>query len=124
MLYNDAEVDGDICKAVLETLNALCEAEEGTAKEKELGMKCTDVLLENEKPVHTLVGLMADTGYYTRLGALQLLLTLLKNKRQPVQSYFLTSPTGPTGLLSTLEDKREVIRNGVYSLCERRNPLM
>jgi len=116
VLYNDAEVDSDIGKAVLETLNALCDAEEGSAKDKELGVKFTDLVLATEKPVHSLVALLKDNSFYTRLSTLQFLLTLLRTRRQPVQAYFLTAPEGPASILATLEDKREIIRNGALTM--------
>lgn len=112
VLFNDAEVDADIGKAVLETLNLLCDVEDPTPGNKELGFKHTDYVLENEKTAHTLFSLIGDTGFYTRFATLQYLCTLLQNRRQPMQGYFLTSPVGARSVISVLEDKREIIRNG------------
>lgn len=112
VLYNDAEVDGDIGKAVLETLIALCEVEDGTPIAKELGFKHTDIVLASEKTVHSLFALLADINFYTRLATLQYLSVLLQNRRQVVQGYFLKAPVGATSIISVLEDKREIIRNG------------
>lgn len=114
VLSNDAEVDADIGKAVLETLNILCDVEDTTSGSKELGFKHTDYVLANEKTAHILFSLMGDTNFYTRFATLQYLCTLLQNRRQPVQSYFLTSPVGARSAISVLEDKREIIRNGEY----------
>lgn len=111
VLYNDAEVDPDIGKAVLETLNILCDVEE----QKDLGLKHTEVVLATEQAVHSLFALMVDNNFYTRFGTLQLLSTLLHNRRQVVQSFFLTAPTGPASVTSCLEDKREIVRNGTKS---------
>ncbi|KAE9402781.1 hypothetical protein BT96DRAFT_974050 [Gymnopus androsaceus JB14] len=114
VLYNDAEVDPDIGKAVLETLNILCDVEE----QKELGLKHTDAVLVTEQPVHSLFALLVDNNFYTRFGTLQLLSTLLHNRRQVVQSYFLTAPTGPASVTSCLEDKREIVRNEAISMVQ------
>lgn len=108
VLYNDAEVDSDIGKAVLETLNLLCDVEDS----KEIALRHTDAVLATEKPTHTLFSLLADNNFYTRLAVLTYLSTLLHNRRQVVQGYFLTAPVGATSVISTLEDKREIIRNG------------
>lgn len=109
VLSNDAEVDAEIGKAVLETLNILCDVEDGG---KELGFKHTDYVLANEKATHTLFALLGDSNFYTRFATLQYLSTLLQNRRQVVQGYFLKAPTGTGSVISVLEDKREIIRNG------------
>ena len=112
VLYNDSEVDADIGKAVLETLNALCDTEDPTPGSNELGSKHTNFVLANEKLTHSLFSLLGDTNFYTRFATLQYLTTLLRNRRQVVQSYFLTAPAGPRSVIMALEDKREIIRNG------------
>jgi hypothetical protein len=112
VLSNDAELDADIGKAVLETLYILCEAEDGTPAAKELGFKYTDCVLANEKATYTMLSLLGDTNFYIRLATLQYLTVLLQNRRQVVQGYFLTSPSGATNVISVLEDKRNIIRNG------------
>ena len=112
VLYNDSVVDADTGKAVLETLNALCDTEDPTPGSKELGSKHTNFVLANEKTTHSLFSLLGDTNFYTRFATLQYLTTLLRNRRQAVQSYFLTAPAGPGSAIMALEDKREIIRNG------------
>ncbi|KAF8645775.1 hypothetical protein AX16_007584 [Volvariella volvacea WC 439] len=107
VLANDAEIDSDIGKAVLETLIILCEVDE----EKELGLKHTDIVLANESTTHMLFALLGDNNFYTRLSALQFLTVLLHNRRQVVQKYFLTAPVGPGTVMAAVEDKREIIRN-------------
>ncbi|KAG7091311.1 hypothetical protein E1B28_010356 [Marasmius oreades] len=107
VLYNDAEVDPDIGKATLETLTMLCDVEE----ERDLGFKNTDAILENEQALHALMALLADNNFYTRFATLQFLSILLQNRRQRVQSYFLTAPSGSRSIIAVLEDKREIIRN-------------
>uniref|UniRef100_A0A0W0GDD6 General vesicular transport factor p115 n=1 Tax=Moniliophthora roreri TaxID=221103 RepID=A0A0W0GDD6_MONRR len=114
VLYNDAEVDSDIGKAVLETLNVLCDVEDGN----DLGLKYTDAVLENEQALHVLLGLLADNSFYTRFSTLQFLSTLLRNRRQRVQGYFLTAQAGPRSIVAVLEDKREIIRNEAIAVLQ------
>lgn len=116
VLQNDAEVDADIGKAVLETLNTLCEAEDSGPGAKELGFKHTDYILSNEKATHKLFALLGDTNFYIRYPTLQYLTTLLQNRRQILQGYFLKAPAGPASVIAVLDDKREITRNGELSL--------
>jgi hypothetical protein len=114
VLQNDAEVDADIGKAVLDTLNILCEVnEDSTAQSKELSFKHIDVVLADDKTAHKLFALLGDHSFYLRLAILQFLITLLQNRRQVVQGYFLKAPVGPTTVIATLDEKREIIRTGV-----------
>ncbi|KAJ7672122.1 p115 like vesicle tethering protein [Mycena rosella] len=114
VLSNDAEVDADIGKAVLETLNILCDVEES----KELGFKHTDHVLANDRAIHTLFALLADHTFYTRFATLQYLSTLLQNRRQVVQGYFLKAAAGPSSVILVLEDKREIIRNEAVTMVQ------
>ncbi|KAF5326594.1 hypothetical protein D9611_000259 [Ephemerocybe angulata] len=118
VLVNDAELDADIGKAVLETLYILCDTEDSAPNGSSLGFKHTDVLLSQDKPVHTLFALLKDTNFYTRFPALQLLSSLLQNRRQTVQGYFLTAPAGPGSIIAVLEDKREIIRNETITMVQ------
>ncbi|KAI0828051.1 p115 like vesicle tethering protein [Trametes gibbosa] len=112
VLQNDAEVDADIGKAVLETLIILCEVDENApAATREMGYRHTDVVLADEKVAQKLFALMADHSFYLRYSALQFLSSLLQNRRHLVQAYFLKAPVGVTSLIALLEDKREIIRN-------------
>lgn len=122
VLENDADVDADMGKAVLETLNSLCDVgDSATAESKALGLKHTDVVLKNDKAAQKLFGLLRDTSFYVRFSSLQFLATLLQNRRQIVQGYFLKAPDGPSSVLATLEDKREIIRNGEHALAVYRS---
>ena len=114
VLSTDAEVDADIGKAVLETLDLLCDAEDTSPGSKESGLKHTNQVLANEKAINTLFSLLGDLTFYTRFASLQLLSTLLRNRRQTVQGYFLKTSTGPASVISVLEDKREIIRGGEF----------
>ncbi|KAF7982993.1 hypothetical protein HWV62_24604 [Athelia sp. TMB] len=112
VLQNDAEIDSDIGKAVLETLNTLCDTDESTSPGgKDLGFKHTDYILANEKATHCLFALLGDTNFYIRYATLQLLSTLLQSRRQVVQAYFLKAPAGPGSVIAVLDDKREITRN-------------
>ena len=115
VLQNDAEIDADIGKAVLETLNTLCDTTEDSGA-KELGFKNTDYVLANETPTHTLFTLLGDANFYIRYATLQYLTTLLQNRRQVIQGYFLKTPAGPASVIAVLDDKRDIIRNGEYAL--------
>ena len=117
VLQNDAEVDADIGKAVLETLIILCEVDENApAAARDLGYKHTDAVLADDRVAQKLFALMADHSFYLRYSALQFLSALLQNRRQVVQAYFLKAPVGVTSLIALLEDKREIIRNGTSYL--------
>ncbi|KZT69676.1 hypothetical protein DAEQUDRAFT_248604 [Daedalea quercina L-15889] len=112
VLLNDAEIDADIGKAVLETLNVLCEADDAASTQaRELGFRHTDQVLKDEKVAHKLFALLADHSFYLRVSILQFLSTLLQNRRQVVQGYFLNAPVGPTSFVSVLEEKRDIIRH-------------
>lgn len=117
VLANDAEIDGDIGKAVLETLNILCDVDEASTGGKELGIKHTDFVLANEQTTHFLLTLLGDSNFYTRFATLQYITTLLRNRRQVVQNYFLKASVGPGNVIAVLEDKREIIRNGESFFC-------
>ncbi|KAI0919128.1 hypothetical protein AcV5_002123 [Taiwanofungus camphoratus] len=112
VLQNDAEIDADIGKAVLETLNILCEVDDAApVQARELGFQHTDQVLVDDKIAHKLFVLLADNSFYLRFHALQFLATLLQNRRQVVQKYFLNAPVGPTSFVTILEEKREIIRH-------------
>lgn len=113
VLQNDADIDSDIGKAVLETLNTLCDTDESTSPGgKDLGFKHTDYVLSNDKAANCLLALLGDTSFYIRYATLQLLSTLLQNRRLVVQAYFLKAAAGPASVIAVLDDKREILRNG------------
>jgi hypothetical protein len=112
VLQNDAEIDADIGKAVLETLNTLCDTEDSIPGGKEIGFKHTDYILANERTTHILFSLLGDANFYIRYATLQFLTTLLQNRRQVIQPYFLKAAVGPASVIAVLDDKREITRNG------------
>ncbi|KAL4068742.1 p115 like vesicle tethering protein [Scleroderma yunnanense] len=114
VLQDDADIDPDIGKAVLETLNSLCDVDDASNekdKEKELSLKHTDYFLNGEQASHTLFKLLGSSQFYIRFTTLQLLSTLLQNRRTVVQNHFLKAQNGVSSIISVLGDKREIIRN-------------
>jgi intracellular protein transport protein USO1 len=118
VLEKDTDIDAETGKAVLETLTILCELSgEGdgaisSGGGKDVGMKHTDLVLENPKAANKLFQLLGDQTFYTRYATLQLLQVLLHNRRSVVQGYFIKSALGFGNVISVLEEKREIIRNG------------
>ncbi|KAL5512469.1 hypothetical protein ACEPAG_3122 [Sanghuangporus baumii] len=113
VLENDAEIDSEIAKAVLETLHLLCDVGDASpsAESKALALKYSDEVLKTDKPTQKLFVLLGDQNFYVKYSALQLLATLLHNRRQLVQSYFLKVQDAPANVLDTLDNRREIIRN-------------
>ena len=125
MLERDAPEDMETAKAVLETLNLLCEVDEATSGEGQSikqhshahsrepgpGLRNTDRFLSMESPLHALLFLLGKEQFYVRFFSLQLLGTLLANRPDVVQKYVLKAPGGSGRLVEVLEDKREIIRN-------------
>lgn len=116
VLDGDAQVDPDVAKALLQTLNTLCEVEIGgdfTAEHRETALSNTDKLLQDPKHTQKLFGLLPDPSYQTKFGTLQLLNTLVTNRRSVVQSHFLNAPEYSQTVTAVLEEKRDIIRNGM-----------
>ncbi|KAG8788388.1 hypothetical protein FRC15_004668 [Serendipita sp. 397] len=114
VLNGDAQVDPEVAKALLQTLNTLCEVDgslDGTAEQRDMALKNTDLLLKDPKYTQKLFGLLNDTSFYTRYGALQLLNTLVSNRRSVVQAHFVNAPEYSQTVTSVLEEKRDMIRN-------------
>jgi hypothetical protein len=122
-LDGDAQVDPEVAKAVLQTLNTLCEVDSGpesNAAQRETALKNTDRVLQDPKHTQKLFGLLTDASYYTRYGALQLLNTIVANRRNIVQSHFINAPENSQTVTSILEEKRDIIRNGMGLSIARR----
>ncbi|PLW51949.1 hypothetical protein PCASD_00881 [Puccinia coronata f. sp. avenae] len=109
--------DQDMAKAVLETLNILCELEEtepGRPPTANCGVTHVDTFLMNPGPTHALLSLLSTTSFYIRFFSLQLLGTLLTApapRPSTLQAHFLTAPGGLGTILSVLDDTREILRN-------------
>jgi hypothetical protein len=118
VLDGDAQVDPEVAKALLQTLNILCEVDAGveaTAEQRETALRNTDKVLQDPKYTQKLFGLLTDSSYHTKYGTLQLLNTLVTNRRSVVQSHFLNAPEYSQTVTTVLEEKRDIIRNGSHS---------
>ncbi|KAG8811533.1 hypothetical protein FRC17_002410, partial [Serendipita sp. 399] len=114
VLDGDAQVDPEVAKALLQTLNTLCEVNgslDGTAEQRDMALRNTDLVLKDPKYTQKLFGLLNDASFYTRYGALQLLNTLVSNRRTVVQNHFVNAPEYSQTVTSILEEKRDMIRN-------------
>lgn len=80
------------------------------------GLRNTDVFLSTPTPLHTLLTLLTPTHFYLRFFSLQLMGILLGNRSSVVQSHVLTAAGGVGRLVETLDDNREIIRNGAFWL--------
>ncbi|KAJ3083152.1 Vesicle-mediated ER to Golgi transport protein, partial [Quaeritorhiza haematococci] len=117
VLQND-RMDVEIIKAVLETLNHLCSADEegaGQAKQQKsssnLGVMFTEIYIKDPRNVHLLLDILEEVDFYVRFYSVQLLATLLNNMGPQLQDCILTSPMGISRLIDLLDDRREIIRN-------------
>ncbi|WWC61902.1 uncharacterized protein I303_104488 [Kwoniella dejecticola CBS 10117] len=104
VLEHDAPYDTEIAKAALETLMQLCETAEKPAKD-DLGLKFTDMFLEQPKPLHSLLALLSNSpSFYPRFYSLQYLSQLLASRPTIAQSYIMSAPPpGVDGILSVLD---------------------
>ncbi|WVQ77812.1 hypothetical protein IAR50_007502 [Cryptococcus sp. DSM 104548] len=104
VLEHDAPFDVEIAKATLETLMQLCETAEKPAKD-DLGLFFTDAFLEDPKPAHTLINLIAASGsFYPRFFSIQFLSQLLASRPQVAQAYIMSAPPpGIDGILAVLD---------------------
>lgn len=137
VLEEDAPQDVEVAKAVVETLSLLCEIEQVDGRVRlcchlqhlpiteskfssfqpvrdDSGLRNTDVFLTTATPLHTILDLLTPMHFYLRFFSLQLLGILLANRSSMVQSHVLTAPGGVGRLVETLNDSREIIRNGEH----------
>jgi hypothetical protein len=79
----------------------------------------TDKLLEDEKTAHKLFALLGDQDHLLRFDACVLLITVLQNRPQRVQEYFLKAPVGPSPVIALLEGEKEIVGQGEHlvALC-------
>ena len=114
VLEHDAPVDEEIAKAVLQTLNTLCEVDVEIADktDREAALAHTDTVLVNPTHTQKLLALIQHNASYVRLGAIHLLNTLLSNRRAAVQAHFVNAPESSRTVIALLEEKRDVIRTG------------
>lgn len=77
-----------------------------------------DSFLASPGPLHALLDLLAHQHFYVRYFSLQLFGSLFGHRPNRVQEYALTAPPpgGIGRLVEVMEDNREIIRNGGWSL--------
>ncbi|KAL0637349.1 Vesicle-mediated ER to Golgi transport protein [Maublancomyces gigas] len=110
-LSKDAE-DVDTIKVVLETLLLLFVKDESNPESSEdIALWLTDEFTQKQENITVLIDLLQDNDFYIRLYTLQLLVAILNNRPSRTQECVLTAPLGISRLVSTLDDKRDAIRN-------------
>jgi hypothetical protein len=63
--------------------------------------------------VTLLLDILAEVDFYVRFNCIQLLNTLYTNVGNALHEGILTSPLGISRLIDLLDDRREIIRNGI-----------
>lgn len=114
IIQNDADVDPDIGRAAIETVVILCDTVDASYTQRDFGLEHTDKLLEDEKIVHKLFALLGDQDHLLRYNACVLLITVLQNRPQRVQEYFLKAPVGPSPVIALLEGEKEIVGQGEH----------
>ncbi|KAG8682411.1 hypothetical protein FRC09_016790, partial [Ceratobasidium sp. 395] len=72
------------------------------------------MLLAKPEPLRKLFELLQQTSFYIRFTSLQLLSQIVQNRAQAVQKHLIEFPDGLPTVISILDEKREVIRNGAF----------
>jgi intracellular protein transport protein USO1 len=122
IVENDADVDPDIGRAAIETVIILCDTVDASYTQRDLGLEHTDRLLEGEKAAHKLFALLGDQDHLLRYSACVLLITILQNRPQKVQAYFLKAPVGPSPVIALLEGEKEIVGQGEQILALKPRP--
>lgn len=110
------EGDEETLRAAVECCLALCQATSDDPRTRARASQNMSRLLEEKDALLTLLTLLSlSHGFYTRFGALQLLVLLVEHRRLEVQEYVLTAPGGSSSVLQCLEaapsSSTEIIRN-------------
>ncbi|KAN0137791.1 Uso1 / p115 like vesicle tethering protein, head region domain containing protein [Lactarius tabidus] len=116
IIQSDADDDPEIGRAAIETVTILCDTLDASYAQRDLGLDHTDKLLEDEKTAHKLFALIGDREYLLRYSACVLLISILQNRPQKVQAYFLKAPVGPATVIALLEDNKEIVGRGIAIL--------
>ncbi|KAF9389464.1 hypothetical protein CPB97_011308 [Podila verticillata] len=104
-------VDVDICKAVLEILTILCQADPNQEESQEFAIDMSKAILDDAENVTTLLDILEEYDFYVRFHVVSLLALLVLNDTPRLQECILTSPVGMSRLMALLDDRREIIRN-------------
>ncbi|CAG8460120.1 7921_t:CDS:10 [Paraglomus brasilianum] len=110
-ILNEDRADIDTAKAILEILNILCTPDRAQEVGRDLGLRFTDEVLQDESHIHLFLDLLQEVDFYVRFHDIQLLATLLTTRPDRVQDCILTAPMGISKLMDLFDDQQEVIRN-------------
>ena len=111
--------DPTIIKAAIETLAILCDDSKNNSedpKEAQLGQMFSEIYIKQVSNVTMLLEILQDDDFYIRFNSIQLLNALLTNTGSHIHDCILTSPMGLSRLIDLLDDKREIIRNGIKTI--------
>ncbi|KAG0039362.1 hypothetical protein BGZ82_008584 [Podila clonocystis] len=104
-------MDVDICKAVLEILTILCQADPNQEDSQDFALDMSKAILDDAGNVTTLLDILEEYDFYVRFHVVSLLALLVLNDTPRLQECILTSPVGMSRLMALLDDRREIIRN-------------
>lgn len=121
-LLTDGIADSEIINAVLETLMTLLSNRPTDKTKADLGCQFTEIFIKNQNNVSLLLDLLRNPDFYVRFHTLELLSIITSNKLQQIQDLILGCPNGISNLVESLNDSREIIRNGITPIiCIRNN---
>ncbi len=73
----------------------------------------TEIFVKDAANVVLLLDLLGEQDFYVRFNGVQMLAALLAGARERLQVCILTAPHGLSRLIDLLDDRREIIRNGM-----------
>jgi hypothetical protein len=109
VIQNDVDLDPVIGRAAIETVIILCDTVDVSHTQRDLPLEHTDKLLEDKKTAHKLFVLLGDQDHLLQYSACVLLTTILQNRRQRVQEYFMSARNGPSLVIALLESKKDIV---------------
>ena len=77
----------------------------------------TEIYIKSPDNVTLLLEILEEPDFYVRYNTLHLLAELYENLGERLEDCILTSPMGISRLIDLLDDRREIIRNGI---CRKR----
>lgn len=120
-LLQEQRRDVNMLNAGLETLLTIMVADHVTRNDltpdeeasiQACAQRNTGRFLEDSGNVAALMSLLEENDFYVRHPTVQLLTHLLAQRTKQLQECVLQNPTGIATMIDTLQDTREVIRNG------------
>jgi len=119
-LINSLSKDGedvDTLKIVLETLLSLFEPNrESPEASEEIRLWLADEFTQRQENVSLLLDLVSSSDFYSKLYSLRLLGGILSARTERTEDCVLKAPLGIPSLVSTLEDRQDVLRNEALDL--------